>query len=348
MNIAAVGTALPPHRHSQGEILQLLAEMWQDQPALVRRLPALYDNAAVHWRHLALPLARYRDLRTFGETNAEWLRAAVTLGESAIDQALARAGLGRRDIDLLLCTSVTGIASPSLDARLINRLGLRPDVRRWPSFGLGCVAGAAGIARAADWLRGNPDQVAVLLSVELCSLTFQRHDTSMAHVISTGLFGDGAAAVVIGGAAHALRGPQVVASRSVFYPDTEDVMGWDISERGFRIVLSPGVPDIARERLAPDVDAFLAEHHLTRADMAAWICHPGGPKVLRAMQEGLDLADAQVAHSWDVLAEQGNLSSTSVLMVLERVLRAPPAPGAHGLMLAMGPGFCSELVLLRW
>ena len=125
-------------------------------------------------------------------------------------------------------------------------------------------------------------------------------------------------------------------------------MGWDVSERGFRIVLSPAVPDIARERLAPDVDAFLGAHGLARSDVAAWICHPGGPKVLRGMQEGLGLGDAEVAHSWDVLAEQGNLSSTSVLMVLERVLRAPPAAGAHGLMLAMGPGFCSELVLLRW
>lgn len=167
----------------------------------------------------------------------------------------------------------------------------------------------------------------------------------MAHVIAAGLFGDGAAAVVLGGS---LPGPRVVASRSVFYPGTEDLMGWDVSERGFRIVLSPAVPVIARERLPADVDAFLAAHRLARGDVAAWICHPGGPKVLRAMQDGLGLADADVAHAWDVLGEQGNLSSASVLMVLERVLRAPPPAGAHGLVLAMGPGFCSELVLLRW
>jgi len=225
---------------------------------------------------------------------------------------------------------------------------LRADLKRSPIFGLGCVAGAAGITRAADYVRAYPDQVAVLLAVELCSLTFQPNDLSAANLISAGLFGDGAAAVVVSGAQRALPGPQVLATRSVFYPATEEVMGWDISERGFQIVLSAQVPEVARNYLGRDVDAFLEGQGLTRADIDLWICHPGGPKVLLAVQEALGLTDAQVALAWRVLAEQGNLSSASVLMVLERTLATQPKAGTRAMLTAMGPGFCSELVLVGW
>jgi alkylresorcinol/alkylpyrone synthase len=258
---------------------------------------------------------------------------------------------------------VTGLATPSLDARLVNLLGLPPRVKRLPVFGLGCVAGAAGIARAADYVKAWPDQVAVLLSVELCSLTLQREDLSIPNLIASGLFGDGAAAVVVVGAERAAAladagragggvvsvGPEIVATRSVFYPDTERVMGWDISEQGFRIVLSAEVPDMARDHLAGDVDRFLADHGLARADVASWVCHPGGPKVLAAIEEALALPADALALTWESLREVGNLSSTSVLLVLkETVERHRPPPGSFGLLLAMGPGFCSELVLLRW
>jgi len=189
--------------------------------------------------------------------------------------------------------------------------------------------------------------------VELCSLNFQRDDLSMAGVISTALFGDGAAAVVVVGERRAakmgLRGPTVRATRSTFYSDTQDVMGWDISERGFRIVLSEGVPVVAREFLGPDVHAFLRDQELALGDVRSWVCHPGGPRVLEAMRDALGLTDDEVAFSWEVLFEQGNLSSTSVLMVLREVFdRARPEPGAPGVLVAMGPGFCSELVLLEW
>ena len=218
-----------------------------------------------------------------------------------------------------------------------------------PIFGLGCVAGAAGIARAADYVKAYPDQVAVLLSVELCSLTLQREDLSIPNLIASGLFGDGAAAVVVVGAERAASGPEILASRSVFYPDSEQVMGWDISERGFRIVLSAEVPDVARDLLRGDVDRFLADHGLTIADVGSWVCHPGGPKVLEAMQEGLGLPPGALDVTWRSLREVGNLSSTSVLLVLEDTMEhhRPPA-GTYGVLLAMGPGFCSELVLLRW
>ena len=217
-----------------------------------------------------------------------------------------------------------------------------------PIFGLGCVAGAAGVARAADYVRAFPDQVAVLLSVELCSLTLQRDDLSIPNLIASGLFGDGAAAAVVAGAGLGLAGPEVVATRSIFYPDSERVMGWDISERGFRVVLSAEVPQVVERFLRRDVDAFLADEGLDRSAISTWIAHPGGPKVLEAMERALEVPHAALERTWRSLAEVGNLSSTSVLLVLRDTLAEPPPAGSWGMLLALGPGFCSELVLLRW
>jgi alkylresorcinol/alkylpyrone synthase len=347
LKIAAVGRALPEHRYDQRTIEAALLRIWPE-PEIQRRLPALHDHARVQYRHLALPLERYADLGGFGSANDQWIEVGLALGEQAARDALARARLVPEDVDAIFCVSVTGIASPSLDARLCNRMRLRSDVKRVPIFGLGCVAGAAGIARAADYLRAFPEQVALLVAVELCSLTFQRDDRSAANLVASALFGDGAAAVVVTGAGREHRGPAVAATRSIFYADTEEVMGWRVTGRGFQLVLSADVPRIARERLAADVDGFLAAQGLQRRDIAAWICHPGGPKVLEAMQQGLGLSDAAVAHAWRMLEEQGNLSSASVLMVLRETMAAPPKEGSWGLLLAMGPGFCSELVLLRF
>ena len=226
-------------------------------------------------------------------------------------------------------------------------------MRRTPIFGLGCVGGAAGIARASDYLRAFPDRVAVLLSVELCSLTLQRDDFSIPNIIASGLFGDGAAAVVLTGGARTPRAtgaaPRVVATGSVFYPDTERVMGWDIVDTGFKVVLSAKVPEVVREHVRGDVDAFLAAHGLARSDIRHWIAHTGGPKVLEAFEAALELPAGALARSWQSLRETGNLSSASVLFVLGELLDSGEArPGDLGLLMAMGPGFCAELVLLRW
>lgn len=349
MRIAAVGTALPPHHYDQEQLLAAFRRHWAERHFNLERLEQLHRNVLVGGRHLALPMERYEQLRTWGEANDAWIEVAQEVGGAAVRQALERAGLRPDDVDALMVVSVTGIATPSLDAMLVNRLGLPARVKRVPIFGLGCVAGAAGVARAADYVRGFPGDVAVLLSVELCSLTLQREDLSIPNLIASGLFGDGAAAVVVCGDGRAARGPRVVATRSVFYPDTERVMGWDISERGFRIVLSAQVPEMVRDHLRGDVDRFLEDHGLERSDIGTWIAHPGGPKVLEAMQEALELPDGALDRTWRSLREVGNLSSTSILLVLDEVLReASPRPGSWGLMAAMGPGFCSELVLLRW
>jgi alkylresorcinol/alkylpyrone synthase len=349
LRIASVGRAFPPHFYSQDELLDALRNRWAEEHHNPERLDRLHRNVLVSGRHLALPIEEYDGLTTWGRANDAWIRVAQQVGADALDDALARAGLDRTGIGALFTVTVTGVATPSLDARLMNRLGLPPNLRRIPIFGLGCVAGAAGISRAADYVKAYPEQAAVLLSVELCSLTLQREDLSIPNLIATGLFGDGAAAAVVVGSEHPAAGPEILATRSVFYPDTEGVMGWDISERGFRIVLSADVPKMVTDHLCQDVDTFLAEHGLGRADIATWICHPGGPKVLEAMEKGLELEEGALDVTWRSLREVGNLSSTSVLLVLRETLEnhAPP-PGSYGMMLAMGPGFCSELVLLRW
>jgi alkylresorcinol/alkylpyrone synthase len=350
MRICSVAHAFPPHYYPQEELLAALKELWGRKHVNVERLDRLHRNVAVGGRHLALPMEDYRKLSGFRDANCAWIRVAQELGQEAIGLAAHAAGIELSDIDWLLFTSVTGIATPSIDARLVNRMGLRPDVKRIPIFGLGCVGGAAGIARAADFLRGNPEGVAVLLSVELCSLTLQEDDLSIPNLIASGLFGDGAAAVVLAGdSAPGGAGPRIRATRSVFYPDTEDVMGWNVSGSGFRIVLSARVPEMVRQHLRRDVDAFLADNGLARSDIGSWVCHPGGPKVLEAMEESLELSADALALTWSSLREVGNLSSTSVLLVLEDTIaqRRPPA-GTLGMLLAMGPGFCSELVLLEW
>jgi len=350
MRIAGAGSAFPKHYYPQAVLLAALREYWRGQIENPRMLDQLHAHAGVDGRHLVLPLERYYDLKNFGEFNRVWIEAAQELGEHAIRCAMSRAGLELSQIGALFFVSVTGIASPSIDARLINRMKLPTNIRRTPIFGLGCVAGAAGVARAADYVRAYPDQVAVLLSVELCSLTLQREDLSLANLVSSGLFGDGAAAVVVAGADVPVNnGPAIIATGSVFYPDTEEVMGWDISEKGFRIVLSREVPDVVREHLGPDVDALLAEHGFKRADVGSWVMHTGGPKVLEAAEESLGMKKGEIQASWDCLRRVGNLSSASVLCVLEDVmLNRRPEPGTLGVMAALGPGFCSEVVLLRW
>lgn len=348
MRISSVASALPANFYDQEAILSRLEREWGGRHFNLDRLRRLHENVLVGGRHLALPLEEYDALRGFGDANDAWIRVGLEVGGEALERALSLAGVAPGDLDALFFVSVTGLAVPSLDARLVERLGLNPSVKRTPIFGLGCVAGAAGVARAADYVRAFPEHSAALLSVELCSLTVQREDLSIPNLIATGLFGDGAAAVVLQGSAVAESGPEILATRSVLYPDSEDVMGWTIGENGFEIVLSARVPQMVAEHLRSDVDAFLEDQGLSRAEIGTWICHPGGPKVLEEMAQALEVDESALGLTWKGLREVGNLSSTSVLMVLEETLADAPPAGSHGVLLAMGPGFCSELVLLRF
>src|SRR5581483_9724455 len=349
MRIAGVASAFPRYYYRQEVILEALKRNWADKLENPRVVDHLHTHCRVAGRHLALPIEAYTDIDSFGRANDAWIEAAQDLGKQALCRALNQAGMAAAELSAIFFISVTGVASPSIDARLINLMGLSPNIKRIPIFGLGCVAGAAGVARAADYVRAYPKQAAALVTVELCSLTWQRDDLSMPNLISTGLFGDGAAAVIVGGSEKVEHGPKVVASRSNFYPNTEDVMGWAISERGFEIVLSRSVQDMVHQLLAPDVDDFLADHGLNRSDIGSWIMHTGGPKVLQATEEALALPEGALDASWGSLNKLGNLSSASVLTVLEEyMMRRRPEAGGLSILAAMGPGFCSELVLLEW
>src|SRR3954452_25308350 len=355
--VAGVRVALPGHVHRQEDITAQLGDVVlgrhaerSEKVALQRRL---HQAAGVRTRHMVLPLDQYADLGGFGASNDLFIDEGVRLGERAVRAALDSSGLGPGDVDLFLTTSVTGVAAPSLDARLVGPLGLRYDVKRVPIFGLGCVAGAAGIARLHDYLQGHPGEVGVLLSVELCSLTFQRDDDSTANLVASGLFGDGASAVVMVGERRAAQlgvdGPRVLDTRSRFYPDTDRVMGWDIGGSGFRIVLAATVADVVRQYLGNDVQDFLADHDLKIPDVDTWVAHPGGPKVIDAIVQALELPEDALDVTRRSLAEIGNLSSSSVLHVLEQTLaEGRPTPGTPGVLMAMGPGFCAEMVLLQW
>lgn len=348
--ILAAESYLPEHHVDQEALVGVLRGLWEKQDVNLDRLEKLHRAVKVGGRYLALPLTEYAKLDSFARCNDAWIKAGRELGALAVERSLATASLTARDVNHFFCVTTTGIAVPSLDARIVNRLGIRTDVKRTPIFGLGCAGGAAGVARAADWLRAFPEEVAVVLSVELCSLTLQRDDVSMSNIIASGLFGDGAAAVVLGGAARFRgQGPRVLATQSAFYPDTERVMGWDVVDTGFKVVLSAQVPTIARELIAGSVDSFLRAHDLSGTEIRHWICHPGGPRVLEALQAALDLPREKLERSWHSLEAIGNISSASVLFLLGDLLEAREAKkGEFGLLLAMGPGFCSELVLLEW
>ena len=305
--IAAVGSAFPDHFYDQDTLLEAFRRHWARKHHNPERLERLHRNVLVGGRHLALALEDYEELTGFGDANAAWIRTAQQVGERALRDAFARADIEPAQVDLLMTVTVTGVTTPSLDARLMNRIPFSPHVRRVPIFGLGCVAGAAGIARAAEWVAPRPGSIGVLLSVELCSLTLQREDLSVANMIAGGLFGDGAAAVVLVGEEHGKNGsgPEIVATRSFFYPDTEDVMGWEISEKGFQVVLSAEVPEMVRGNLRRNIEELLADQGLDLGDVRSWVCHPGGPKVLEALQESLDLPEEALAATWRSLRESG-------------------------------------------
>lgn len=351
MIIAAVAGAHPPYYYSQSELIAAFQEFWAKEHHNVGRVARFHEAVLVGGRHLALPMERYPQLSGFGEANAAFIEVGTNVGEIALRRALDEAGLRPQDLDAIFFTTVTGVAAPSIDARLANRLGFRSDIKRIPMFGLGCVAGAAGIARLHDYLKAYPHHRAALLSVELCSLTLQRRDLSIPNLVASGLFGDGAAAVIGLGDAVAgdCAGPRVVGSLSRFYPDTEQVMGWDVGDAGFRIILDAGVPRVAREFLGADFDTFSQAFSFDRSQVGAWICHPGGPKVLEAFEEALGITRDDVALTWRTLRDVGNLSSASVLLVLRDTLaERRPEAGKLGVMIAMGPGFCSEFVLLEF
>ncbi len=347
IGILSVSPVLPEFRYAQSEITEPLVESLgtdEKTAAVIRRI---HGATGVDHRSLVMPIDEYRAINDFTHANQLFREHGLPLAVAATQKALDDAGVTTGDVDYLFFTTVTGVGAPSLDVELSQAMGFRSDVKRIPSFGLGCVAGAAGIARVADFLRGDPDALAVLVSLELCSLTIQWHDVSMANIVGTGLFGDGASALVLAGERRPERPMMsIIGSRSALYPDSTETIGWNIGSYGLRLMLTPAVPELIDRHLASDVDALLAAHGWGRGDVDEWIAHPGGPRVLEAFSDALDLVPGDLSTSWEVLADMGNLSSSAVLHVLAR--HADHPAGHRGVLFALGPGVSVEIVLLEW
>ena len=345
--IAAVATATPPHRVSQQDAKRAAREFFAPAVANIDRYTSVFDNGEIDTRSLAAPIEWFGRHHSWGEANDLWIEVACTIGAEAARRCLAAAQLAPGDVDHIFFVSTTGLAAPSIDARLMTLLGMTRNTRRTPIWGLGCAGGVAGLARASEYVRAFPRQRALLVCVELCSLTFQFDDLSKRNLIAASLFGDGAAAVLVEGDALGGSGPEVVATQSTLFPDSLDLMGWDIVDTGMRVVFGAGIPRVVTAHYHELASEFLAQHRLDLSGVRHHIYHPGGAKVLRAYEQAGALAPDSLRMSRDILREYGNMSSVTVLFVLEAYLKRGIAPGEHGLMTVFGPGFSAEMALLR-
>jgi alkylresorcinol/alkylpyrone synthase len=315
-----------------------------------RRLEALMsiaDNAQVNKRYSIFPIEYTIEPRPLSKTNEEYIEHAVKLGRQAAEECLQRAGLRPDEVDLIITVSCTGFMIPSLDAHLINLMGFRSNVRRMPFTELGCAAGAMALGRAADYLKAHPGGNVLIIAVELPSLTFQRKDISQANLISSILFGDGAAAVLVSGKGE--KGPKILVSETYTFPDSLGAMGFDLRDSGFHILLSKDVPEMIGAKIRGLVDGFLERHGRKQEDIKGWILHPGGARLLGNVEKELGLCKCDTQPSWDILGNVGNLSSATILFILQEWLQKRPLKsGEYALAAAFGPGFSAEFLLLQW
>lgn len=342
--IAAVGTAVPGNPVRQKDIQAFAASLFREHMPQVERLLPVFRNACIDTRYLAQPLAWYGRHHSFAESNELYERLGLALAKEAAQAALVKAGVAYRDIGMVAMVSSTGIATPTLDCKLIEQLGLSPHATRIPLWGLGCAGGVAGLARTAEWVRFS-GKSALLVAMELCSLTFQRNDFSKSNLVGASIFGDGAAAVVV---TPSSQGAELLGSYSTLFPETEDIMGWDVSETGLKVRFSRDIPALVREYLPGLMAEACCQWGVQQEELRHFVAHPGGMKVLGAYADSLGVTAEQLADAWSVLRSYGNMSSASVLFVLEQFLGCTEARGEYGVMLALGPGFSAEQVLFRW
>ncbi|HWZ56976.1 MAG TPA: 3-oxoacyl-[acyl-carrier-protein] synthase III C-terminal domain-containing protein [Verrucomicrobiae bacterium] len=345
--IAGTSTAVPPYVLSRDLCKNGIGGVFSLDGPRLDAIREVIDNSAIDQRYCVFPPEYAIEPRPLAQINAEYQDKAVELGLQVTEQALAQANMAPADVDLLVTVSCTGVMIPSLDAHLATIMPFRPDVRRLPITELGCAAGAAGLARTWEYVSAFPDRTALLVAVEIPTLTFQRKDMSQANLISAVLFGDGAAGVVVTG--REAPGPRILASECFLFPNSLTAMGFDLRDTGFHIVLSKDVPELIRERVKDLAEGFLARQGLRREDISAFLLHPGGQKLLSFMQEELGLSRADTEISWDILRRYGNLSSASVLFILNEWLVQREMPsGSYGLLMAFGPGFTAEMLLIQW
>ena len=340
--------ALPEYTLTREEAQARLCDVFGAQGEDTGLIQQIFTNAGIDRRYLARPPGFYLSERGFTARNAAYAEVAPGLGIEACRKALKAAQVAPEEVDVVIDTSCTGVMIPALDTHIVEGLGLRRDVRRLPLTEAGCAAGATSVAFASELVRARPSTTALCVSVELPSLTVQLDDLRRANVISSAIFGDGAAAVVVSGRTPKSPALEHLEHKTVLFEDSRDIMGFDLGTRGFEILLSPRIPLLVRKNLRVEVDAFLEAQGLQLSEMSFFVAHPGGTKVLDNVRDTLDLDEDDVASSRRVLRDFGNLSSASVHLVAQDLLEHDAVdPGAFGLMIAMGPGFTLELALLR-
>ncbi len=341
--IASVATAVPDHVLHQADVAAGAAELFAPDVPGFDRLSPVYRNAEIERRHSCVPIDWYQRSHSFGERNDLYIENAVDLLDRVAREATAEAGLELADIDGLVVASTTGVATPSLDALLIERLALRRDIERLPIFGLGCAGGVIGLSRTAQLAISRPDARFLFLVVELCGLTFRSNDRTKSNIIATALFGDGAAGAVVSCAAD---GPAIAGWGEHTWPASLDVMGWDVRDDGLAVIFSQDIPTIVRTRMRDAASRFLDGHGLGFRDIDDFVCHPGGAKVLDALEEIFDLQPGDLDHSRAVLRDFGNMSAVTVMFVLRRAMAAASA-GDRQLLSTLGPGFTAGFMLLE-
>lgn len=345
--IAATATALPPYTITRDDVKYYMGRVFDIPERRLEAMMAIVDNAQVHNRHAIFPIDYTIEPRALSKTNNEYIEHAVKLGREAAEKCLQRAGLKPEDIDLIITVSCTGFMIPSLDAHLIQLMGFRSNIRRMPFTELGCAAGAMALGRAAEYLKAYPGGNVLIISVELPSLTFQRKDISQANLISSVLFGDGAAAVIVSG--REVRGPKILVSETYTFPDSLFAMGFDLRDSGFHILLAKDVPEMIGAKIGGLVQGFLERNGRKREDIKGWILHPGGARLLGNVETELGLCKCDTQPSWDILGNVGNLSSATILFILQEWLeKRPLQTGEYALAAAFGPGFSAEFLLLQW
>ncbi|HHY73526.1 MAG TPA: type III polyketide synthase [Bacillus bacterium] len=358
--IASVGLYTPPYKITQGTTVQFVRELFKDSFQEIDRLLKVFENGQIKERYFAVPLEWFKEEHSFAEKNQVFIEKAVQFGILAIKDCLEnptclRGVVRYEEIEAIFYISSSGIATPSIEARIMNQLPFQKHCKRIPIWGLGCAGGAAGLSRAFEYCTAFPKAKVLVLSVELCSLTFQKNDHSKSNLVGTSLFADGVAcALVCGSEADIIRTeqhpylPTIQATESKLMADSEDVMGWDIKDEGFFVVFSKDIPTIVRTAVRSNVEKFLLEQNLSINDIQHFVAHPGGKKVLEAYQEALQLAPDKIKIPLEVLSSYGNMSSATIFYVLQRFLEKEAQQGDIGLAVAVGPGFSSELLLLRF
>src|SRR6266851_4357949 len=345
--IVATATAVPEHTISREDVKLYLGRVFDIPERRLEAMMSIVDNAQVHSRQMIFPLDYTIQSRSLEKTNQEYMQHAIELGRRAAEECLQRAGMTPQDIDMIITVSCTGFMIPSLDAHLINLMGFRSDVRRMPFTELGCAAGAMALGRASDYLQSRADGNVLIIAVELPSLTFQRKDISQANLISSILFGDGAAAVLVTGKES--QGPKIMVSETYTFPDSLGAMGFDLRDSGFHILLAKDVPEMIGAKIRGLIDGFLERQGKKFQDIKGWILHPGGARLLGNVETALGLTKCQTQPSWDILGNVGNLSSATILFILQEWLeKRPLKPGEYALAAAFGPGFSAEFLLLQW